>query len=102
MGKMPMPPPRINFPLAHAVTPALASGRVGWSVVCHRVHMRVGIRGEIAVKRLTNVTKKPKLFVSELERPAAAAKGGKVTTLAVGEETWWKGDVTTMAYGEEA
>ncbi|MCC6486402.1 MAG: hypothetical protein IT365_27600 [Candidatus Hydrogenedentes bacterium] len=54
------------------------------------------------MKRLTNLTKKPKLFISELERPAAAAKGGKVTTLAVGEETWWKGDVTTMAVGEEA
>jgi hypothetical protein len=53
------------------------------------------------VKRLTNVTKKPKLFIKELELPVTAAKG-KVTTLATNEETWWKGDVTTLAIGEEA
>ena len=75
------------------------AGRVGWSVV-HRVPA-LGFVGDRIVKRLTNVTKKPKLFISELELPATAAKG-KVTTLATGEETWWKGDVTTLAIGEEA
>lgn len=58
--------------------------------------MGVGI-----VKRTKNVTK-PKLFIRELELPAPAAKG-KATTLAVGEEAWWKGGgVTTLALGEEA
>ena len=53
------------------------------------------------MKRTKNLTK-PRLFIRELERPAPAAKG-KATTLAVGEEAWWKGgDVTTLALGEEA
>jgi hypothetical protein len=56
--------------------------------------------GVTTVKRTKNLTK-PKLFIRELERPATAEKG-KVTTLAIGEETWWKGEVTTMAFGEEA
>lgn len=53
------------------------------------------------MKRTKNLTK-PKLFIRDIERPASAAKG-KATTLAVGEEAWWKGgEVTTMAFGEEA
>lgn len=53
------------------------------------------------MKRVKNVTK-PQLFIRELERPVPADKG-KATTLALGEEAWWKGgEVTTMAYGEEA
>jgi len=53
------------------------------------------------VKRTKNLTKS-KLFIRDLERPAPAAKE-KATTLAVGEEAWWKGGgVTTLALGEEA
>ncbi len=55
--------------------------------------------GVSVVKRTKNLTK-PKLFIRDLERPAPAK--GKATTLAVGEEAWWKGGVTTLALGEEA
>ena len=50
------------------------------------------------MKRAKNITKR--LFIEELERPAAAAleKGPLATTLAIGEEA----DVTTLAIGEEA
>jgi hypothetical protein len=50
------------------------------------------------MKRTREISKK--LFIQELERPAAAecAKGAEATTLAIGEEAC----ITTLAIGEEA
>lgn len=54
---------------------------------------------EIAgMKKMKPITRK-RLFIEELERPAAAVAG--MTTLAIGEETS-HGKLTTLAIGEEA